>query len=599
MNVFKIAWRSIQHRGFGSVLTIISMALGVMMVVAVLTIHGVVSQSFKNNNSLGYNIIVGARGGGLQLTLNSVYYLSKPVENVPYEYYLAFCDAETRDKELKNSIAYHANELVTNSSSLEPGLSLGAGGFGSALANALASDAFAYQQSAAMKNNRDGLYKRYTHIAIPLCQGDYYVDPDNGAQFRCVGTKPNFFTDLVLDADTQEKFQFAQGECFVEDSPEHGFFECVVGSVVAKKCDINLGDKLQATHGDPDSDAAHIHEQNYTVVGIIERSGTPNDRVVFLNMEGFYLMEDHFKPIEKDGLASGSQEQKQAVVDPFENDDFWDDEGDGPATEEEIAAAEAAKAAKAVEAEKAQLTNSEEFARQANNTRIPLPIEQREVTSILVRTTLKDDVSVLAYRLPPIINEGDIESVLDWSPFRPERAQTAVQAVNPIQEMTALFAMFVDPIRKLLLGLTCMIVIVSALSILVGIYNSMSQRQQEIAVMRALGANRTKVMMIILCEAILLALVGGLLGWATGHGLNAALGPIVENKTGVPVGFLSFAPATTIAEMTGGMISGTLGSVAISPEFLIIPGLMLLAVIVGIYPAISAYRTDVSKSLGK
>jgi putative ABC transport system permease protein len=93
-----------------------------MMVVAVLTIHGVVSQSFKNNNSLGYNVIVGARGGGLQLTLNSVYYLSKPVENVPYEYYLAFCDAETRDKELKNSIAYKAKKLVTDSSAVEPPL---------------------------------------------------------------------------------------------------------------------------------------------------------------------------------------------------------------------------------------------------------------------------------------------------------------------------------------------------------------------------------------------------------------------------------------------------------------------------------------------
>ena len=110
MNVFKIAWRSIQHRGFGSVLTIISMALGVMMVVAVLTIHGVVSTSFKNNNSFGYNMIVGARGGGLQLTMNTVYYLSKPVENIPYEYYLAFCDQETRSEDLKQSFAYRAYE---------------------------------------------------------------------------------------------------------------------------------------------------------------------------------------------------------------------------------------------------------------------------------------------------------------------------------------------------------------------------------------------------------------------------------------------------------------------------------------------------------
>ena len=125
MNVFKIAWRSIQHRGFGSLLTIISMALGVMMVVAVLSIHGLVSQSFKSNNSFGYNIIVGARGGGLQLTLNTVYYLGQPVENVPYEYYLAFCDASTREKELKNSVAYVAKQHIVETNELSSAMSPG------------------------------------------------------------------------------------------------------------------------------------------------------------------------------------------------------------------------------------------------------------------------------------------------------------------------------------------------------------------------------------------------------------------------------------------------------------------------------------------
>ena len=38
---------------------------------------------------------------------------------------------------------------------------------------------------------------------------------------------------------------------------------------------------------------------------------------------------------------------------------------------------------------------------------------------------------------------------------------------------------------------------------------------------------------------------------------------------------------------------------SLSPEFLLIPGLIVLAVMVGIYPAISAYRTDVANSLGK
>ena len=105
MSVFKIAWRSIQHRGFGSLLTIVSMGLGVMLIVSVLTIHGVISQSFKNNSSFGYDVIVGARGGSTQLTMNTVYYLSRPVDNVPYEYYLAFCGKEQRERELKNSMA--------------------------------------------------------------------------------------------------------------------------------------------------------------------------------------------------------------------------------------------------------------------------------------------------------------------------------------------------------------------------------------------------------------------------------------------------------------------------------------------------------------
>ena len=73
------------------------MALGIMLVVSVLAIPGVIYQSFSTNASLGYNIIIGAKGGKLQLTLNTVYYLSQPVENIPYEFYLEFKDQEARE----------------------------------------------------------------------------------------------------------------------------------------------------------------------------------------------------------------------------------------------------------------------------------------------------------------------------------------------------------------------------------------------------------------------------------------------------------------------------------------------------------------------
>ncbi|HMF11231.1 MAG TPA: ABC transporter permease, partial [Gemmataceae bacterium] len=113
----------------------------------------------------------------------------------------------------------------------------------------------------------------------------------------------------------------------------------------------------------------------------------------------------------------------------------------------------------------------------------------------------------------------------------------------------------------------------------VSIYNSMSERRGEIAVMRALGAGRATVMTIILLEATLLALGGGLLGWLAGHAGCFALSPWIEERTGVVIGLLNL--------------------LTLPLESIIIPALILLAILVGIWPAISAYRTDVAKSLGK
>ena len=46
LDLLQIAFRSIRQRGVASLLTMFSMSLGVMLVVAVLSIHGVVTQSF-------------------------------------------------------------------------------------------------------------------------------------------------------------------------------------------------------------------------------------------------------------------------------------------------------------------------------------------------------------------------------------------------------------------------------------------------------------------------------------------------------------------------------------------------------------------------
>ena len=121
-----------------------------------------------------------------------------------------------------------------------------------------------------------------------------------------------------------------------------------------------------------------------------------------------------------------------------------------------------------------------------------------------------------------------------------------------------------------------LIVIISGVSIMVSIYNSMSERRHEIAVMRALGARRRTVMLVVLFESILLALGGGVIGWFAGHLLVGAAGPFIEGYTGVASGVFEFAPLY---------------------ELILIPALILLASLVGYLPALAAYRTDIGAAL--
>lgn len=93
--------------------------------------------------------------------------------------------------------------------------------------------------------------------------------------------------------------------------------------------------------------------------------------------------------------------------------------------------------------------------------------------------------------------------------------------------------------------------------------------------MRALGAQRATILWIILCESVLLSLAGGVLGLVLGHGGIAILSPWIEAQTGVGLGFLQFEPG----------------------ELTLIVALVGLASLVGLVPAVAAYRTDVSRAL--
>ncbi|MBX9790942.1 MAG: ABC transporter permease [Pirellulales bacterium] len=436
MSLWKIALRSMQQRLLASSLTGLSMALGVALVITVLVILGVIRDSF-GRGAQGYHMIVGPKGGKLQLVLNTVYHLSQPIENLPWSYYKKF---KTPGKE----------------------------NFGD-----------------------------YVATAIPFCLGDNYEG------YRVVGTTREMFTKLEYTAG--RKYEFAAGRNFLQT----GFFEAVIGATVARQTGLKLGDSFMPTHGVSENEDGHVHEDKFKVVGILKPTGTPNDRALFINIEGFFLLEGHAK-------------------------------GPGVPHAEGEAAAHA--------------EHHDEHGDHHHHHHEPLPEDQREVTSILV--VVKNDL--YAAGLAQKINEG-----------------LEAQSVAPTREIQLLMEEIVRPIEWLLLFLTTTVVVVAGIGILVSIYNSMNDRQHDIAVMRALGARRGTVMSIVLLESLLLALGGGLVGVLLGHGLIGAIDPIVESRTGVSVGFLQFEGI----------------------ELILIPGLTVLAALVGFLPSLAAYRTDVAKAL--
>ncbi|WP_254512194.1 ABC transporter permease [Anatilimnocola floriformis] len=535
MSLFTIAWRSILQRGVASALTCLSMALGVMLVVAVLTIHGVLSKSFYSNASLGYNLIVGAKGGKEQLVLNTVFYLSAPVENVSYDYYMEFLKRGDRAVLLKDSLKLRGHEQLWQTAELA-NFGIAAGVEQLAIESALTGE----KQIDVTWNslNRNGEYGSQCDLVIPVCLGDYY------GRFRVVGTTPAMFNDLVWDLENNRKYEFAQGRNFQHRSVEHGYFEAVVGSHVAREMDLKVGDQFSPAHGAVDG---HSHERKFTIVGILKGSGTPIDKGVYVNMEGFYLMEDHAK----------------SVVDPRE-------------------------ARKNPGEPREQLSDEEERQKFFNNQRKkgmlerepdpdPLPTEQREVTALLIKTEMKQGLYL----------EGAIN----------KDKKNGAQAVAPVAVIVGMFEFLVRPVQFTLLALTSVICVVSGISILVSIYNSMNDRRHEIAVMRALGADRYTVSRVILYEAVLLSLGGCAIGWLFGHLACLIASPWIEIQTGFAIGFHGFGePFFYPFERVLPSLSE---KVYFPVEWLIVPALVVLSIIVGIWPALSAYRTDVAQSLGK
>ena len=239
MTLLTLVRRGIAQRRLSSVLTALSAGVGVALVVAILLLRASLEKHFMEPGR-GYSLVVGPPGSRLQLVLNSVYHLDRSSGLVPWRAY----------EEIK------ANPSV--------------------------------------------------RLAVPYAVGDSFRG------YRVVGTTEAVFDQAFPHPTGAGSAKFAAGRGFKcdADALAHAIedirsgtgaahqhhdaapAEAVLGAEVAEALGIGVGAIIEPTHG-VEGGKEHHDEHLWTVVGVLKPSGTPVDRVVFIDLASFYAIPDH------------------------------------------------------------------------------------------------------------------------------------------------------------------------------------------------------------------------------------------------------------------------------------------------------------------
>jgi putative ABC transport system permease protein len=111
----------------------------------------------------------------------------------------------------------------------------------------------------------------FVKTAIPLAFGDNYLG------YKIVGTTPDYLN--------QFNAKIEKGKIFNHD------FEVVVGSEIAQKLNIRIGDKFYGSHGDAKEGEKH-EENKYIVVGIASSTGKVIDNLILSNISSVWETHD-------------------------------------------------------------------------------------------------------------------------------------------------------------------------------------------------------------------------------------------------------------------------------------------------------------------
>lgn len=176
----------------------------------------------------------------------------------------------------------------------------------------------------------------------------------------------------------------------------------------------------------------------------------------------------------------------------------------------------------------------------------------KEITSLLIQ--YRSPMAVVTF--PKLVNES-----------------TVMQAASPAMESARLFSLIgigVDTIQ----WFAILIILISAISVFVTLYNSLKERKYDLALLRVLGASKMKLFFVVIFEGVVLTFIGALLGLASGHLFVEIIGSYQESGQAAFTGYIF-----------------------VKEELYLIFISLLVGVTSSIIPSIQAYRVDISTIL--
>lgn len=151
---------------------------------------------------------------------------------------------------------------------------------------------------------------------------------------------------------------------------------------------------------------------------------------------------------------------------------------------------------------------------------------------------------------------------------------TNMQAALPAIEYNRLYSLMSGGVATLQ-ALAVLIVLISAISVFISLYQPLRERRYELALMRSMGAGSFQLFYIVLLEGLIISVAGYLIGLFLGKFGLAMLSMLVSDTYQYQLGV----------------------ELITREELLLLPAVLIIGFLAALLPAVRAYRLNISKIL--